>query len=251
MSSKYQNNIFQLDDVTKYKYKGYKYYTNILKTQILTCPLPAGSLGDAVAGFQSGGGGEAEEDDGGLSSYPQVMITVMMMAYLRMMIMVIMITTTRSLCLTQLSAVMIMNIMMMVIMMISYQKISTRSLRLTQLSASQEELRRYKVDIKPTNQGIKLISTNKTEPWHTWEGCRPKTAVETFFHQHNRVSKVKSLIIAIEFGIKTKSGSHPYLSGWVGTLTRWRFLLCHLYVKYSMEYKSVLSVCTYTEKVWI
>ena len=214
MSSNYQNKIFQLDDVTKYKYNGYKY---IIKTQIPTCPLAAGSLGDAVAGFQSGGGGEAEEDDGGLSSYPQVMITIMMMAYLRMMIMI---TTTRSLCLTQLSAVMIMNIMMMVIMMISYQKISTRSLRLTQLSASQEELRRYKVDIKPTNQGIKLISTNKTEPWHTWEGCRPKTAVETFFHQHNRVSKVKSLIIAIEFGIKTKSGSHPYLIGWVGTLTR-------------------------------
>ena len=149
MSSKYQNKIFQLDDVTKYKYKGYKYYTNILKTQIPTCPLAAGSLGDAVAGFQSGGGGEAEEDDGGISSYPQVMITIMMMAYLRMMIMI---TTTRSLCLTQLSAVMIMNIMMMVIMMISYQKISTRSLRLTQLSASQEELRRYKVDINQQNQ---------------------------------------------------------------------------------------------------
>ena len=47
---------------------------------------------------------------------------------------------------------MIMNIMMMVIMMISYQKISTRSLRLTQLSASQEELRRYKVDINQQNQ---------------------------------------------------------------------------------------------------
>ena len=152
VSSKYQNKIFQLDDVTQYKYKGYKYYINILKTQIPTCPLPAGSFGDAVAGFQSGGGGEAEEDDGGLSSYPQVMITIMMMAYLRMMIMVmmIMITTTRSLCLTQLSAMMIM--MIMVIMMISYQKISTRSLRLTQLSASQEELRRYKVDINQQNQ---------------------------------------------------------------------------------------------------
>ena len=72
MSSKYQNKIFQLDDVTKYKYKGYKYHTNILKTQIPTCPLPAGSLGDAVAGFQSGGGGEAEEDDGGKPSHSQV-----------------------------------------------------------------------------------------------------------------------------------------------------------------------------------
>ena len=94
--------------------------------------VAAGPLGDAVTGVQQGGGGEAEEDDGGKPSHSQVIIC------------------TPRICSHFFNAEKLTN----------NSKLPSRSLRLTQLSASQEELRRYISNPKQTtNKNTKKIKT--------------------------------------------------------------------------------------------